>query len=88
MPWGAAAVVGAVTIRKVRVREGRTTVPAISSAAFAAGSTVSAAVAQQVVVARVLVITGIGWLFSLSTLNTTSQLPCLSGAGPALSPST
>lgn len=71
---GLGAIVGAVTIKTVRTLMGRNTLLAISTVAFAGGSAVAALVTQPLMVAVVLVVTGVGWLFSLSTLNTTLQL--------------
>ncbi|WP_176735790.1 MFS transporter, partial [Actinacidiphila rubida] len=71
---GVGAIAGAVTIKRVRNTVGRNLLLALSSVAFAAGSAVAAVVTVPVVVALVLVVTGVGWLYALSTLNTTLQL--------------
>ncbi|WP_435129687.1 MFS transporter [Actinacidiphila sp. bgisy144] len=71
---GVGAIAGAVTVKRVRAALDRNVLLALSSAAFAAGSAVAALVTQPAVVALVLVMTGAGWLYALSTLNTTLQL--------------
>ncbi|MGW5389433.1 MFS transporter [Streptomyces koyangensis] len=71
---GAGAIVGAVTIGRVRERLGRNVLLAVSTVAFAAGTLAAAVLRQPVPVAVVLVVAGVGWLYALSTLNTTLQL--------------
>ncbi|MFC9300257.1 MFS transporter [Streptomyces albidoflavus] len=71
---GAGAIVGAVTIGRVRERFGRNVLLAVSTVAFAAGTLAAAVLRQPVPVAVVLVVAGVGWLYALSTLNTTLQL--------------
>lgn len=71
---GVGAIAGAVSVKRVRAAVDRNVLLALSSAAFAAGSAVAAVVTQPAVVAVVLVVTGAGWLYALSTLNTTLQL--------------
>jgi MFS family permease len=71
---GVGAIAGAVTVKRVRAALERNVLLALSSAAFAAGSAVAALVTRPAVVALVLVVTGAGWLYALSTLNTTLQL--------------
>ncbi|WP_329133582.1 MFS transporter [Streptomyces sp. NBC_01476] len=71
---GLGAIIGAVTIKNVRKVFGRNVLLGASGVAFAAGSAVAAVVTQPAVVAVVLIVTGVGWLYALSTLNTTLQL--------------
>ncbi|SDN66035.1 MFS transporter [Actinacidiphila guanduensis] len=71
---GVGAIIGAVTIKRVRTKVGRSPLLALSSLAFAAGTAVAATVTQTAVVAVLMVVTGTGWLYALSTLNTTLQL--------------
>ncbi|WP_078900952.1 MFS transporter [Actinacidiphila yeochonensis] len=71
---GLGAIAGAVTVKRVRAAVGRNLLLALSGCAFAAGSAAAALVTQPVVVAVLLVLTGVGWLYALSTLNTTLQL--------------
>ncbi|RZE49528.1 MFS transporter [Streptomyces albidoflavus] len=71
---GAGAIVGAVTIGRVRERLGRNVLLAVSTVAFAAGTLAAAVLRQPVPVAVVLVVAGVGWLYALSTLNATLQL--------------
>jgi MFS family permease/quinol monooxygenase YgiN len=71
---GLGAIAGAVTVKQVRKAVGRNLLLGLSGCAFAAGSGVAALVTQPAVVAVVLILTGVGWLYALSTLNTTLQL--------------
>jgi MFS family permease len=71
---GLGAIAGAVTVKRVRKAVGRNLLLGLSGCAFAAGGAVCATVTQPVVVAVVLIVTGVGWLYALSTLNTTLQL--------------
>lgn len=64
---GAGAIVGAVTIGRVRERLGRNVLLAVSTVAFAAGTLAAAVLRQPVPVAVVLVVAGVGWLYALST---------------------
>jgi hypothetical protein len=71
---GLGAIAGAVTIKRVRALLGRNALMAVSTAAFALGAVACAILTEPALVGVVLVIAGAGWLYALSTLNTTLQL--------------
>ncbi|MBJ7903535.1 MFS transporter [Streptomyces sp. DSM 110735] len=71
---GVGAIVGAVTIKRVRTAVGTNVLLALSTGAFAVGTAAAAVLRAPWAVAVLLVLTGVGWLYALSTLNTTLQL--------------
>ncbi|MDX6354214.1 MAG: hypothetical protein QOF98_1117, partial [Streptomyces sp.] len=71
---GLGAIAGAVTIKRVRALLGRNALMAVSTAAFALGAAACAILTEPALIAVVLVIAGVGWLYALSTPNTTLQL--------------
>ncbi|MYS20612.1 Predicted arabinose efflux permease, MFS family [Streptomyces sp. DvalAA-14] len=71
---GLGAIAGAVTIKRVRTRLDRNALLAVSTVAFALGTVACATLREPVVVGVALVVAGVGWLYALSTLNTTLQL--------------
>jgi MFS family permease len=71
---GVGSVTGALLLRPLRARFGSNQLLAGSAAGYAAGVLACALLRSWVPVALLLLLAGLGWLVSLSTLNTTFQL--------------
>ncbi|MFK0173776.1 MFS transporter [Streptomyces sp. NPDC090306] len=71
---GVGAVAGAAFMKPATAALGRNRLLALSSLVFAAGGAAAVWLTQPLAVAVVLVPTGVGWLWALSTFNTALQL--------------
>ncbi|WP_034262122.1 MFS transporter, partial [Actinospica robiniae] len=71
---GVGAVVGALLIKTLRAHLGRNTLLGAATVAYAVGGLACATLHHWGAVAALLLLAGVGWLVSLSTLNTTLQL--------------
>ncbi len=71
---GVGAVLGAVLLSRLRVRFGQNTMLTTGAVGFAVATAVLALVHNVVVVSLALVVGGMAWLLTLSTLNASMQL--------------
>jgi MFS family permease len=71
---GTGSIAAAVTIKRIRTFLPANSLMALSTVAFALGTLAAALLREPWAVAPLLFLAGVGWLYALSTLNTTLQL--------------
>lgn len=71
---GAGAILGAALLQQLRARLSSNHILAIGTGAFATATLATGTLTNALIVAAVLVAAGTGWLFVLSTLNSSLQL--------------